>query len=662
MGVWISIRHLSIIGAASALLACGGQGESTTEVESPTVATVTRCTAVNPLLVSDIISTDLITAAQTSIRFKTEAQYVAGQSSAIIASLVNQDSQELHFRWQQLEGPTLELVNQNSPILAFDIPAAGSYRFSVHITGTSRDVTGEISINADAASTGVLNIRQDHQVVEGNNVSLRLGQKTGLNESNIGWCIAEGPDVAIDISDPFRPLFSAPAVSQDTLVRLQASANINGALLTDDTYVLTTASPAISSSYFDTPVARTHAYRENSPYADVLASCTYSNQLKEACNINQLPLIGQESNPPELEAILNRVLVSHDWMGDNFAAFLTQMDPNSDFANLLQSVSAVVISYDIRPSFYWVVTGAIYLDPNDLWLTPMQRDTINEAPDYRTGFGNELHFMVPWRYVKNNQYASQSFPITTRASRSLAQINADLASLLYHELAHANDYFPRNVHGSLIGPTLLDDYNRRSASQSLISDQVNLQYPLMSSEMTALAEVSFLGRSANATQKAYQASDVSVFFSSDIANDFYAYSSSREDTAMLFEEAMMSHRYQILRDVAITNAPEFITSDTVIVDWGQRGRIGDNSLQDRAALVIDGILPELDGQSVIANLPEPIAMRQGQSWRVNLGISPSNRQTKIAVNNAPLKPWATSNSATEPDIHLSGDRHKRPQH
>ncbi|MFB2733455.1 hypothetical protein [Shewanella mangrovisoli] len=648
MEKWVPMRRLSIIAAAVALSACGGGGGDNNDggTVTPPTTNVPRCATV----------TELITTDSGAIRFKTEPQYVAGQSSAIIASLGNRDSQDLTFRWQQLEGPSIELVSQNSPVLAFDIPTAGSYRFSLHISGSNIDETAEIAINADSSAGAMLNIRQDHQAVEGNDVSLRIAQQAGLGASNINWCIAEGPSVSLDISDPFRPLFIAPTVGQDTLTRLRASATINGNTVTDEAYVLTTAAPTISSTYFDTPVARTHAYNTTSPYASALTSCVYSNQLKEACTINQLPLIGQVSNTLDVDTILDRVLVSHDWMGDNFAAFLRQMDPSSDFARLLQSVTAVVISYDVRPSFYWVVTGAIYLDPNDLWLTPTQRDSINEAPDYRSDFGSELNFLMPWRYVKNNQYASQGFPITTRATRTLSQINPDLASLLYHELAHANDFFPRSIHATLTGPRLLDDYSRRNANKSLISDQVSRSYPLTSTEMTGLAAVSFLGAKATATQKAYQPSDVSTFFSGDIANDFYNYSSTREDTAMLFEEAMMSYRYQIQRDVAVTNLPAVLTADTVIVDWGQRGRIGDDSMANRAALVIDGMLPELDGISLLTSLPEPIAMTQGQSWRQTLGISPNTTPVKGLQGAS-----ASGETLTEPALRFSGDRHRHPQ-
>ncbi|WP_330147115.1 hypothetical protein [Shewanella oncorhynchi] len=650
MGMSIPLKFFGFMACSGLLAACGGDGDSQPDdsVVTPPSTSLARCT--------DSIS-PLITTTSSSIRFQTEQNYVAGQSSTIIANILNRDSQDLTFRWQQIDGPNIALVSQNSPVLAFDTPTAGGYRFSLHVTGSNLDATGEIGINVDPASTGVLNVRQDHQVVEGNNVSLRLGQQSELSAANISWCVASGPDLMVDVSDPFRPLFTAPTVTQDTITRLKVNANVNGNQLSDDVFVLTTSAPAISSPYFDTPVARTHAYRPTSPYANVLANCVYSNQLNDSCTINTLPLIGQTSSDLNHETILNRVLVSHDWMGDNFAAFLAQMDPNSDFARLLQSVTAVVISYDVRPSFYWVVTGAIYLDPNDLWLTSTQRDTINEAPDYRSNFGNDLNFVMPWRYVKDNQYASLGVPITVRANRTLAQINPDLASLLYHELAHANDFFPRSVHATLTGPRLLDDYSRRNASKSLISDQVSKTYPLTSTEMMGLANVSFLGAAASNVQKTYQALDVSTFFSTDIASDFYAYSSTREDTAMLFEEAMMSYRYQILRDVAVTNKPAILTADSLIIDWGQRGRIAQDSLENRAALVIDEILPELNGISLVESLPEPINMVQGQSWRQTLAISPANTQLKGQSNAAAIN----AESRFEAELRLSGDRHQHPQ-
>ena len=202
---------------------------------------------------------------------------------------------------------------------------------------------------------------------------------------------------------------------------------------------------------------------------------------------------------PSVDDIMDRVIVSHQWMGDQFKKFLENYDFNDDFKNLLRATTAIVISYDIRPSFYNPTSAAIYLDPSDLWETPEQRDTINQAPDYRAGFGAELQFEMPWRYVKNNDYAYFYYPIRLRLSRSLADAEYSFASLLYHELAHANDYFPstrwltysssRTVYNAVV-----EVYQ----AGEIESDYLQVNYPLDplyasggENESTKLAQVRF---------------------------------------------------------------------------------------------------------------------------------------------------------------------------
>ncbi|MGS0695449.1 PKD domain-containing protein [Shewanella sp. 0m-4] len=639
-----------LIGVIS-LTACGGSSnnnDSSGELTPPPVIPqgLARCD----------IPTELNPVATTSaITFYTEDQYLAEQPGAITVTLNGNNVSDFSFNWTQLSGPTLTLKSIKSPVLAFTARESGSYKFEV--TASKNDITyiESIEINLTAASAEQLSARVDHQASEGNSVSFRLDTPETNPPTEINWCLAAGPSLTVDISTPEQALLTAPSVNEDTISILRATAVINGETVTDDVQLLITKEAAITSSYFDERVAKTFAYNADSPYKNELQPCVYSNQLQQSCNISRLPLIGQKSGIDK-QAILDRVLVSHQWMGENFEHFLENLDPNSDFATLLQSVTAVVISYDVRPSFYWVVTGAIYLDPNDLWLLAQERDTINEAPDYRSAFGNDLNFLMPWRYVKNNSYTSYITPRNVRVDRTAEQMMPDLASLLYHELAHANDFFPNSVHASLSGPTLLDDYFRRSDAKQLVSDQLTALYPLNSQEMTNLAEVSFKGETANDPQKAYIAADITSFFSPDRASDYYAYSTKREDAAMLFEEALMSHRYSIQRDVAVTDKPDNPTASSISVNWGQRGRIGDAKLENRAAFVINQMMPDLDGATLVNQLPDPIAMKQGQSWADNLAISP--------VNNAIEKSLALSGNVSEPTfvpkLRFSGDRHTKP--
>jgi hypothetical protein len=143
-----------------------------------------------------------------------------------------------------------------------------------------------------------------------------------------------------------------------------------------------------------------------------------------------------------------------------------------------------------------------------------------------------------------------------RISRTIAAMSSEMARLLYHELAHANDYFPQSIHANIQGPTLVEEFNRRTSTHSMTSEQLTIRYPLQSAPIYGLAAVNNAGETASNTQKAYTPSDIAQFFANVLANDAYAYSSTREDAAMLFEEAMMSHRYGVLLDIAVTNKPE----------------------------------------------------------------------------------------------------------
>ncbi|ABV37049.1 conserved hypothetical protein [Shewanella sediminis HAW-EB3] len=594
----------------------------------------------------------------SDLEFLVEEDYQVNQSAAIIARINNQDSDGLHFSWQQLTGPALILKSIKSQVLAFQATKPGSYTFSVTVSGDELLLEKNIELTIQEGPVSRLNVRSDHQVVEGNNVSFRVDRVDGQIPSDLSWCIAAGPDLNLDTSNIETPQFIAPEVNTDTISQLRATATIGGVQTSSDVIALITHEQVITSEYFDKPIARTHPYKSDTPYAGNLQSCVYSNQLTAPCSIEQLPLIGHTQALPDKNKILDRLLVSHQWMGENFEAFLNEMDPATDFSKLLQSVTAVVISYDIRPSFYWALTGAIYLDPNDLWLLAQERDVINEAADYRSLFGNELNFIMPWRYVKDNQYVSYSVPRETRTHRTMAELSPELSSLLYHELAHANDFFPRSVHDSIEGGTLLDHYNRRSLAGELVSDKVTAQYPLYSDELTSLANVSFRGQAATAIQKAYLPADITQFFSTDRATGYYAYSTKREDTAMLFEEAMMSHRYRILRDVGITDKPDSPTASNILVDWGQRGRIGEDTIQARAALVINEILPELDGNTLVGALPDPIQMTQGLSWLDNLTISPVLSISSDSEHLSKQAPISNHTQRVIPELRVSGDRHK----
>ena len=552
-----------------------------------------------------------------------DTELSAKQSVELI--LFYPDDKLSNINWQQTAGENITLLAKNAKVIAFTPNTPGDYSFTVSFSvsgGASQTLSQTITISE---TTNKIAARLSHAVLSGNKVSFRTSLSTSIVASTLQWQQVSGPSVNLsemNTQGSLAVFFNAPKVNKDTILNFKVSASDGEKTFTDHVAILVEPAPAIASNaYFDERVARTFPYNSNSPYAQSLVNCTYSNTLSSSCTLANLPLLAQESISLSVSNIMDRVVVSHQWMGDRFKDFLVNNDDNNDFKRLLRATTAIVISYDIRPSFYWAATGAIYLDAENFWLTPQERDTINEAPDFRTDFGNDLQFYMPWRYVKDNQYATSSFNREQRINRTSNDGFYRLASLLYHELAHANDYFPSTEWFSHNEQSRILD---AATSTNFESDQLSISLPLQSQTMRNLAQVSFTGETANTAQNSYQPVDIKAFFSPDTANDFYAYSSLFEDYAMLFEEFMMQNRFQVFRDVAITNNPtgDNISAQDYIVTWGQRGRIGEENIKPRVAFSASRILPEFDSNSALTVVPKPIDMTEGKDWLENLAISP----------------------------------------
>lgn len=369
----------------------------------------------------------------------------------------------------------------------------------------------------------------------------------------------------------------------------------------------------------------TYVYQVNSPYIDTLAPCIRHYTIPN-CTLHKLPIIGLDHDSPTIENVMDRVVVSHDWMGDRFEQVLNQLP--TEILYLFKGVTAIVIDNDIRPAFYSHGTGAIYLDPALLWLTVQEKRTINPKEDYRAGFSDPLNFRSVWRYVKGNAVVSARGSLTDMSERNIEDIIPTFAALLFHELAHAND---------LIAPGSYQQINKANTVSHTIdllhgsspSIQLRDNAPLSSSLLYGLAGVMFHGNTPSDTERAISADEVGQEFEMDIASDDYAYSSLYEDTAMLFEEAMMKYFFDIDRDIAFTTPPgtDNLCQDYV-VKWGIRNRIGDEEVRTRAQLVVEQLMLGVDFGTFFTDLVTPTPLNRDVSWCQSVTIQASGLQQK----------------------------------
>lgn len=634
------VRQVAAVAASLFLAACGGGGSDSAPPAPPPPATGLCANGVSFAVV-------------------TTAAPAPGKNAA--AALVGCSGSIGNPQWTQTAGPAVTLMSDKTQTISFDPPAAGSYGFRLGFrdpggVDRSQDVT--LAASGSAAATR-LTLRVSQSVRMGGNVSVRAWPTLAAGETvqSITWTQLEGPTVTIDSSDPYVALFVAPDVARDTPIRLRATLlTASGLSDSDEALVLVerySQAPASDTEavWHGDHVSRVYAYRPNGRYANVLAGCVYEANLhytgvqRNTCPLTLLPFLAQEpflaqdsgGTLPSVEQVMDRVVVSHDWLGRNFENFLRTQDTRGDFRRMLNSVTAVVLGAQVRPSFYYAVTGAIYLDGDNFWLTPDERDTVNEAPDFRSDFDRELQYSDLWRYVQNSRSIFVFFDARSRLTRDVNYLLYEAGWLMYHELGHALDFLPPSQYTAL--NSALDAWGNigpRYSNQQLTSDLVTAAFPLTSTEMAGLAQVKFQGATANPTQRGYAPDQVAGFFSIDRATDEYNYSTQYEDVAMSLEEFLMQHRLGIQRDKAITDKiTDSTTGSTLIVRWGQRGRVGAANIKPRVRSIVQQLAPWV-GPEAVDNLPAPLAMRAGESWEANLAPQAIPRAKRLQTEEPSL--------------------------
>ncbi|SMF23199.1 hypothetical protein SAMN02745866_01484 [Alteromonadaceae bacterium Bs31] len=344
-------------------------------------------------------------------------------------------------------------------------------------------------------------------------------------------------------------------------------------------------------------------WKSNGTYANALYSCALADQQVEFCNLNTLPLLGMEVSNPGVQDIMGRLLVSHDWMAERFEQLLQQYP--QEMLILFRGLTAIVIDDDIRPAYYWSATGAIYLDPNYLWTSVDEKQTINRKQDYRAGFSDPLSLRAWGRHLKNGTYAFNYGSLHDENPRDFNDVLLINARLLLHELAHVNDYLPYQSY---------DDINRsRRVYQAIddfasgsLSDRLSRQQPLQSSVLSGLAKVMFHGDDPSAAQAAYSAAEAGDEFEADAAADMYSYSSQYEDVAMLFEVAMMKYFWDIDYQVAFVSpigAEKYCNE--YLIGWSATNWIADTDVKARAMYVTNELMPNIDLTLFYQDMPAP---------------------------------------------------------
>ncbi len=338
---------------------------------------------------------------------------------------------------------------------------------------------------------------------------------------------------------------------------------------------------AVESTYRS--IDTVYPYRPNSAYASVLKKCALISESSESCKLHELPFIGLVNSEPSVANIMDRVLVTHDWMGERFERLLSSSPVT--LRRMFQSIAVIVIGADVRPSSYSILNAAMKVDPYYLWMSVAEKATIDPGSDFRSSFGANLRFQY-FRDFKKANGRPLLFPsLTDQSERAFADLIEPAVSLLFHELAHAVDFAP-----SWTLPDMNYDASINSAilnnSSNWLSPKLQDTYPNQSTALTSLAGVRFFDDSPSATDLAFTAVDVGAEFENDGAATFYSYSTIREDFANLVQAAMIKFHYDISLGVYFYDKPT--TADpTCKIAWGVMNRIAHPTVLTRAEWAVN---------------------------------------------------------------------------
>lgn len=353
-------------------------------------------------------------------------------------------------------------------------------------------------------------------------------------------------------------------------------------------------------------------YKANSPYKSVLVECVDAKEMEDACNLAELPLLGMVYNDPGIPHIMDRVVTSHQWMGERFEALLSEFP--EQMLPLFKGVTAIVIDADIRPAYYSGLTGAIYIDPAYLWLTVEEKQTINPQEDYRSGFDDPLAFRALFRFVQEGHVPYRNLPLTDNSTRELEDITLLIARPILHELAHANDYAPPDVSLSTSSESVWGALS--GIEDQWVSSRLNSISSLSSETLFSLAGVMYRGYDPTIEDLEISSAEVGTHFENDGGIYSYSYTSEAEDIAMLVEASLMKYFFDADLELAFTGVPEDPTSCSAYeIGWGQIGRIADESVWARAKLATQLIAPHINFGDFFETLESPL--NTSGNWCIN---------------------------------------------
>jgi len=297
--------------------------------------------------------------------------------------------------------------------------------------------------------------------------------------------------------------------------------------------------------------------------------------------------------------IMNRVLVTHDWMGLRFQQLLEQLPREA--LKAFAPVTHVVLGGDgTRATEYNAYGNVLTVAPRSLWLTADEKLAVfvDTGGSGSTGEEDEFQFDFRFRYMKDDNYATW---VESLETRDYDQMVGRFQTSMFYSLAFANnvsyaaaiDDLPTNISTVEVFDNYYAGFSEELYAQPGVSSGSSILYQL--NEAYYDDDVA-----PDAEQSAYLPDYVGSVFADDGMPVFYSYRNYSSEMSRLLQLGMLKYFSDIYIDIAFTNPePEFeiLGCDDARIGWGVRNRVANPAVATKTQFLMEQVF----GQSASLN-------------------------------------------------------------
>jgi hypothetical protein len=306
--------------------------------------------------------------------------------------------------------------------------------------------------------------------------------------------------------------------------------------------------------------AQLKAYIETEQ-SDELLSCFAKGNAGEYCDLSEASPLGAGKTMDQklsIEDVAERLLVSHEWMGDEFVELLERWYwlEDRDILDLFRPYSSIVISFEGQFYGYYFVeeSATLVLSGFALWKDKQQyEDLFVESGGSSSHSGiAEIPFQSWQRQIdsvtKQETYQSIYYDEYDNNVRFTHQLRPQMMQIIAHTSAHAFDSYPQSTLSSLDEQDSLFTHVQSLALSNLLENN----YPVYKSDLvTDFANYRYDG----ATPTDRLVNSTGQEFYDELVNSqaitTWGYHSAYESLAMLFQQYALYKYEGVIMDLSV---------------------------------------------------------------------------------------------------------------